>query len=58
MKRKIFVIGFTLLLALAFAAPALAGGWAVITLDEFPVGWRLTNRLRSDSCSASMVSRQ
>ena len=36
MKRKIFVIGLTLLLVLAFAAPALAGGWAVITLDELP----------------------
>lgn len=36
MKRTIFVIGLTLLLALAFAVPALAGGWAVITLDELP----------------------
>ena len=36
MKRTIFVIGLTLLLALAFTIPALAGGWAVITLDELP----------------------
>ena len=36
MKRTIFVIGLTLLLAMAFTIPALAGGWAVITLDELP----------------------
>ena len=36
MKRTIFVIGLTLLLAMAFTAPALAGGWAVVTLDELP----------------------
>jgi hypothetical protein len=36
MKRTIFVIGLTLLLAIAFTIPALAGGWAVITLDELP----------------------
>ena len=36
MKRTIFVIGLTLLLALVFTIPALAGGWAVITLDELP----------------------
>ena len=36
MKRTIFVIGLTLLLAMAFTVPALAGGWAVITLDELP----------------------
>jgi cytochrome c2 len=36
MKRTIFVIGITLLLAMAFTVPALAGGWAVITLDELP----------------------
>ena len=29
-------IGFAFLLALAFVVPALAGGWAVITLDELP----------------------
>ena len=36
MKRTILVIGSTLLLAIAFTVPALAGGWAVITLDELP----------------------
>ncbi len=36
MKRTFFVLGTTLLLALAFTIPALAGGWAVITLDELP----------------------
>jgi cytochrome c2 len=36
MKRTIFVIGLTLSLAMAFTIPALAGGWAVITLDELP----------------------
>ena len=36
MKRTIFVVGLVLLSALAFAVPALAGGWAVITLDELP----------------------
>ena len=36
MKRTIFFIGLTLLLAVAFTIPALAGGWAVITLDELP----------------------
>ena len=36
MKRTIFAIGITLLLAMAFTIPALAGGWAVITLDELP----------------------
>jgi len=36
MKRMIFVIGLTLLLALAFTIPVLAGGWAVITLDKLP----------------------
>lgn len=36
MKRTFFIVGSTILLALAFAVPALAGGWAVITLDELP----------------------
>jgi hypothetical protein len=36
MKRTIFAIGLTLLLAMAFTIPAFAGGWAVITLDELP----------------------
>jgi cytochrome c2 len=36
MKRIIFALGLTLLLALAFTITALAGGWAVITLDELP----------------------
>jgi cytochrome c2 len=36
MKRKMFAIGITLLLALAFTIPAFAGGWAVITLDKLP----------------------
>ena len=36
MKRTFFVLGITLLLALAFTVPALAGGWAVITLDKLP----------------------
>jgi len=36
MKRKIFAIGLTLLLAMAITVPVFAGGWAVITLDELP----------------------
>lgn len=36
MKKIISAIGLTLLLALAFTITALAGGWAVITLDELP----------------------
>ncbi|MBC7879340.1 MAG: cytochrome c [Anaerolineales bacterium] len=36
MKRTILAIGLTLLLAMAITVPALAGGWAVITLDEVP----------------------
>src|SRR6266542_3276223 len=36
MKQTIYIIGLTLLLTLAFTIPALAGGWAVITLDELP----------------------
>lgn len=36
MKRTILAIGLTLLLAMAITVPALAGGWAVITLDELP----------------------
>ncbi len=36
MKRKIFAIVLTLLLAMVFTIPALAGGWAIITLDELP----------------------
>lgn len=36
MKRTLFVFGITLLLAAAFTIPALAGGWAVITLDTLP----------------------
>ena len=33
-------LGFALLLSLAFVIPALAGGWAVITLDELPTDVR------------------
>ena len=33
-------LGFALLLSLAFAIPVLAGGWAVITLDELPTDVR------------------
>jgi cytochrome c2 len=36
MKRTIFGIGLTLLLAMAFTVPAFAGGWAVIILDALP----------------------
>ena len=36
MKRMIFVIGLTLLLAMVFTIPVFAGGWAVVTLDELP----------------------
>lgn len=36
MKRKVFAIGLAVALALIFAVPVLAGGWAVITLDELP----------------------
>lgn len=36
MKRTILAIGLTFLLAMAFTVPALAGGWAVIILDELP----------------------
>ncbi len=36
MKRTTFVIGLAILLATAFTGTVLAGGWAVITLDELP----------------------
>src|SRR5688572_26900132 len=36
-SRSSISIGLALLLALVFAIPAFAGGWAVITLDELPV---------------------
>lgn len=36
MKRTTLAIGVTLLLAVAFTGTVLAGGWAVITLDELP----------------------
>ncbi|MBE0672241.1 MAG: c-type cytochrome [Anaerolineales bacterium] len=36
MKKIFFGFGSAFLLALACTIPALAGGWAVITLDEFP----------------------
>jgi cytochrome c1 len=35
-RLKILIILSTAFAALAFAIPALAGGWAVITLDELP----------------------
>lgn len=35
-SRSSISTGLALLLALVFAFPALAGGWAVITLDELP----------------------
>lgn len=36
MKRYLIGISLALALALIFAIPVLAGGWAVITLDELP----------------------
>jgi len=36
MKRRSLVIGLTLLLTITLTIPALAGGWAVISLDELP----------------------
>jgi hypothetical protein len=36
MKTKITGIALTILLALMFTVPAFAGGWATITLDEYP----------------------
>jgi len=36
MKRVISITSLLLLFALVFAIPVLAGGWAVITLDELP----------------------
>lgn len=38
MKRTIFVIGFAILLAVTITGAVLAGGWAVVTLDELPTG--------------------
>ena len=35
-SRARMVLGVTLLMALVFAVPAFAGGWAVISLDELP----------------------
>jgi hypothetical protein len=35
-SRTYISLGLALLLALVFAFPAFAGGWAVITLDELP----------------------
>lgn len=34
--RTRIALGLTILLSLMFAAPAFAGGWAIITLDELP----------------------
>lgn len=36
MKTKIAGIALALLLALMFTAPAFAGGWAIVNLDEWP----------------------
>ena len=36
MKTKFTGIALTLLLALMFTVPVLAGGWATVTLDEYP----------------------
>ena len=36
LSRSSISLGLALLLALGFAFPAFAGGWAVITLDELP----------------------
>jgi hypothetical protein len=36
LSRTSVSVGLALLLALVFAFPAFAGGWAVITLDELP----------------------
>jgi hypothetical protein len=38
LSRHYISIGLALLLALVFAVPTFAGGWAVITLDELPTG--------------------
>jgi hypothetical protein len=35
-NRKMLVVSLVILLAAVLAGPALAGGWAVITLDELP----------------------
>jgi hypothetical protein len=35
-SRRHISIGLALLLSLAFSIPVVAGGWAVITLDELP----------------------
>ncbi len=36
MKTKITGIALSILLALTFTVPAFAGGWATVTLDEYP----------------------
>ena len=36
LSRTRVALGLTLLMSLVFAVPAFAGGWAVITLDEWP----------------------
>ena len=36
LSRSSISLGLALLLALGFAFPAFAGGWAIITLDELP----------------------
>ena len=36
MKTKITAIALALFLALMFTAPAFAGGWAIVNLDEWP----------------------
>ena len=35
-RRSMFALGMVVIALLALAAPVLAGGWAVITLDELP----------------------
>ena len=52
-SRSSVSIGLALLLALAIAIPAFAGGWAVITLDELP-----TNVLAGEPLTIGFTVRQ
>jgi hypothetical protein len=52
-SRSSISIGLALLLAFVFAIPALAGGWAVITLDELP-----TNVVAGEDLTIGFTVRQ
>lgn len=53
LSRSFISVGLALLLAFALTVPALAGGWAVITLDELP-----TNVVAGEPLTIGFMVRQ